>query len=399
MSDVEDFQVVKPKIKGFICTTAHPVGCMKSVERQLQYAGEHITQFGRYKNALVLGASSGFGLASRIALAKSNKTATVGVFLERAPRERRTGSPGHYATKAFADYCTKEGIYCKDFNADGFSNETRKQVADAIRSDMGKIDLLVYSLAAPRRTDPNTGETYSSVLKPIGKPYTSKTMSLLNGEISPVEITEASAEEIAGTVKVMGGDDWKIWVEFLKAEGLLSEGFVTVAYSYIGSELTYPIYKDGTIGAAKMDLEATARVIGEVLKSLKGHSLISVNKALITQASSAIPVVPLYLSLLYKVMKSQGLHEDCIAQMVRLFNEYLFKDLDSITLDNEGRIRIDDWELKPEVQKEVLRLWDEVTPENLSQLGDVAGVQSDYLKVFGFDYDDIDYGAAVNIAV
>jgi enoyl-[acyl-carrier protein] reductase/trans-2-enoyl-CoA reductase (NAD+) len=399
MSEVEDFQVVKPKIKGFICTTAHPVGCMKSVERQLQYASDHITQCGRYKNALVLGASSGFGLASRIALAKSNRTATVGVFLERAPRERRTGSPGHYATKAFAEYCAKEGIYCKDFNADGFSNDTRKQVAEAIRSDLGKIDLLVYSLAAPRRTDPNTGETYSSVLKPIGKTYNSKTMSLLNGEISPVEITEASADEIAGTVKVMGGDDWKIWVEFLKSEGLLSEGFVTVAYSYIGSELTYPIYKDGTIGAAKKHLESTARVIGEVLKPIKGHSLVSVNKALITQASSAIPVVPLYLSLLYKVMKSKGLHEDCIAQMVRLFNEYLFKDLDSISLDNEGRIRIDDWELKPEVQKEVLRLWDQVTPENLAQLGDVSGVQSDYLKVFGFDYEDIDYAEAVNIAV
>jgi enoyl-[acyl-carrier protein] reductase/trans-2-enoyl-CoA reductase (NAD+) len=399
MSDVEDFQVVKPKIKGFICTTAHPVGCMKSVERQLEYAGENIAQCGRYKNALILGASSGFGLASRIALAKSNKTATVGVFLERAPRERRTGSPGHYATKTFSDYCAKEGIYCKDFNADGFSHDTRKQVADAIRSDMGKIDLLIYSLAAPRRTDPDTGETYSSVLKPIGKTYTSRTMSLLNGEISPVEITEASAEEIAGTIKVMGGDDWKLWVEFLKDEGLLSEGFVTVAYSYIGSELTYPIYKDGTIGAAKKDLESKASEIGDILKPIKGHSLVSVNKALITQASSAIPVVPLYLSLLYKVMKSQGLHEDCIAQMVRLFNNYLFKDLDSIALDGEGRIRIDDWELKPEVQKEVLRLWDEVTSVNLAQLGDVSGVQSDYLRVFGFDYEDIDYGEAVNIAV
>jgi enoyl-[acyl-carrier protein] reductase/trans-2-enoyl-CoA reductase (NAD+) len=399
MSDVEDFQVVKPKIKGFICTTAHPVGCMKSVERQLQYAGDHIVPCGKYKNALILGASSGFGLASRIALAKSNRTATVGVFLERAPRERRTGSPGHYATNAFADYCAKEGIYCKDFNADGFSNDTRKQVAQAIRSDMGKIDLLVYSLASPRRTDPDTGETYSSVLKPIGQAYTSRTMSLLNGDISPVEITEASAEEIAGTVKVMGGDDWKLWIEFLKSEELLGEGFVTVAYSYIGSELTYPIYKDGTIGAAKKDLESKANEIADLLKPIKGHSLVSVNKALITQASSAIPVVPLYLSLLYKVMKSKGLHEDCIAQMVRLFNSYLFKDLDSLALDAEGRIRIDDWELKPEVQREVLRLWDEVTSENLAELGDVAGVQSDYLRVFGFDYDGIDYAEAVNIAV
>jgi enoyl-[acyl-carrier protein] reductase/trans-2-enoyl-CoA reductase (NAD+) len=399
MSESDDLQVIQPKIKGFICTTAHPVGCRKSVEQQLNYAGQNIVKSGRFKKALILGASSGFGLASRISLVKSNNTATVGVYLEREPIKRRTGSPGYYASQAFQEYCDQHNVYCRDFNADGFSNDTRKIVAETIKADLGKIDLLIYSLAAPRRTDPDTGEVYSSVLKPIGESYTSKSMSLVSGEITQVEIPAAAPEEISGTVKVMGGEDWVKWIEYLNDLGLLSEGFVTVAYSYIGSSLTYPIYKDGTIGTAKKDLEDKCLAIANILKPIHGHSFISVNKALITQASSAIPVVPLYLALLYRVMKDKGLHEDCIAQMVRLFNDYLFQDFSNLKLDEANRIRIDDWELKPEVQQEVMKLWQEVTNDNLKSLGDVAGVKSDYLKVFGFDYEDIDYTQAVNVAV
>jgi enoyl-[acyl-carrier protein] reductase / trans-2-enoyl-CoA reductase (NAD+) len=399
MNEKEDYQIIKPKIKGFICTTAHPKGCVKSVEKQIHYAQKNVKPNGRFKKALILGASSGFGLASRIVLAQANKASTIGVYLERPPRERRTGSPGYYASRAFAEHCQKESTYSRDFNADGFSTETLNEVASAIRKDLGKIDILVYSLAAPRRTDPETGETHSSVLKPIGQKYESRTMSLLNGAVTPIEIQEATPQEVASTVTVMGGADWRRWIEFLLKEDLLEKDFVSVAYSYIGSQLTYPIYKDGTIGAAKLDLEVKSKEINELLKKVNGKALVSVNKALITQASSAIPVVPLYLSLLYKVMKQKDIHEDCIAQITRLFNDYLHKDLNNIKLDSEGRVRIDDLELREDVQQEVLKLWDQVTPETLATLGDVQGVQSDYLRVFGFDYEEIDYSEAVNIAV
>jgi enoyl-[acyl-carrier protein] reductase/trans-2-enoyl-CoA reductase (NAD+) len=399
MSESEEFQVVTPKIKGFICTTAHPLGCQRNVEQQLSIAKETMKPFDKYSKVLILGASSGFGLSSRVSLAVGAKASTMGVFFEREPKGKRTGSPGYYNSKAFAEYCAREGLYCKDFNTDGFSNETREIVAQAIAEDFGKIDLLIYSLAAPRRTHPDSGETFSSVLKPIGQTYHSKTVDLVKGVISDVEIAPASEEEIAGTVRVMGGDDWIRWIDFLKQKDLLAEGFDTVAFSYIGSELTYPIYKDGTIGAAKKDLEASVARINEALASLSGRALVSVNKALITQASSAIPVVPLYLSLLYKVMKEKSVHEDCIHQMVRLFNDFLTVPADELKVDEAGRIRIDDLELREDVQQEVLDLWKKVSESNLESLSDLKGVRSDYLKIFGFDHEEINYDQAVNIAV
>jgi len=356
----------------------------------------HITSKGRLTNGpkkvLVIGASTGYGLASRIAAAFGSGASTIGLFFEKPGSEDRPGSAGWYNSIAFEQEAAKSGLYAKSLNGDAFSDEIKKRTVDLIQADLGQVDLVVYSLASPKRTNPRTGTTHKSCLKPIGRSYTSKTLDTDRGEVSEICIDPASEEEVADTRAVMGGEDWKWWIEALREGGVLAPGAQTVAYSYIGPELTFPIYRNGTIGQAKEDLESTAKGLHEQLSATGGSAWVSINKALVTQASSAIPVVPLYISLLYKVMKGKDLHEGCIEQIQRLFADQLYSD-GGPTLDEAGRIRIDDWEMKPEVQAEVETLWPQVTTENLKELSDFTGYQQEFLKLFGFGLEGVDYEA------
>ena len=383
--------IIKPKTRGFICTTAHPDGCAAHVQSQIDYVKGQAPLENGPQNVLVLGSSTGYGLASRIVPAFGSGAATLGVFFEKPGRENRTGSAGWYNSTAFEAAATEAGLYARSLNGDAFSDELKEQAINKIRGEMGQIDCVIYSLASPRRTDPKTGDTYRSCLKPIGQSYTNKNINTDKKEISEITIEPASQEEIDHTVKVMGGEDWEMWMDALSAAGVLADDCTTVAYSYIGPELTHPIYKDGTIGRAKIDLEEACARIGGKLAEKGGRAFVSVNKAVVTQASSAIPVVPLYISLLFKVMKEAGTHEDCIEQVQRLFGERLYGG--SPDVDEAGRIRIDDWEMRPEIQDAVVAAWEQVTTENLDEHGDFAGYQENFLRLFGFGLDGVDYEA------
>src|SRR5690606_7330032 len=347
--------IITPRTRGFICLTSHPKGCEQNVIDQIEYIRSKGT-IGGPKKVLVIGASTGFGLASRITSAFGSGAATLGVFFEKPPEEGRPATPGWYNSAYFEQEAHKAGLYAKSINGDAFSNEIKRKTLDLIKADLGQIDLLIYSLASPVRTHPDTGERFRSVLKPIGAGFKNKTVDFHTGTVSDISIEPASGDDVENTVAVMGGEDGKMWVDALKEEGLLAAGCKTVAYSYIGPSLTEAVYRKGTIGRAKDDLEATAFTISDSLRSIDGKAYVSVNKALVTQASSAIPVIPLYISLLYKVMKEKGIHEGCIEQIQRLFQDRLYAD--STPTDDQGRIRIDDWEMRDDVQAEVARLWE-----------------------------------------
>ena len=380
--------IIEPRTRGFICTTAHPTGCAENVKAQIEYIKSKGQNEGP-KKVLVIGASTGFGLASRITSAFGSNASTIGVFFEKPPSEGRTASTGWYNTAAFETEAHKEGLYAKSINGDAFSNEIKEKTLQLIKADLGKIDMVVYSLASPVRTHPETGVRYKSTLKPIGNSYTNKTVDFHTGEVKEITIEPAVGDDIANTVTVMGGEDWQMWINALKDADLLSENFKTVAYSYIGPKLTEPVYRKGTIGMAKDHLEETAFTITDSLKSINGKAYISVNKALVTQSSSAIPVIPLYISLLYKIMKKEEIHEGCIEQIHRLYKERLF--LDTIPTDEQGRIRIDDWEMRADVQEKVAKLWQEATTENLSEIGDLEGYRTDFFNLFGFHIEGVDY--------
>jgi len=380
--------IVAPKIRGFICTTAHPDGCAANVRSQIDYVKSKAPLAKPPKNVLVIGASTGYGLASRIVPAFGGGAATLGVFFEKPGIAKKTGSAGWYNSVAFEEAAHAEGLYAKSFNGDAFSNDMKARVVDAIREDLDQIDCVVYSLASPRRVDPNDGEVYRSVLKPIDAPYRQKNLNTDTGEVGEIEIEPATTEEIEHTVKVMGGEDWELWMRALSEAGVLADRATTVAYSYIGPELTFPIYTNGTIGRAKEHLEQSAARLNAQFGD--GTARVSVNKALVTQASSAIPVVPLYISLLYKVMKERGNHEGCIEQIQRLFGEHLASGK-APALDDKGRIRIDDLEMGADVQSAVAEAWEKVTTENLSELSDFSGYKKEFLRLFGFGLEGVDY--------
>ncbi|WP_281234216.1 enoyl-ACP reductase FabV [Flavobacterium gelatinilyticum] len=389
--------IIEPRMRGFICLTAHPTGCEQNVKNQIEYVKSKGAIAGA-KKVLVIGASTGFGLASRITSAFGSDAATIGVFFEKPPLEGKTASPGWYNSAAFEKEAHKAGLYAKSINGDAFSNEIKRETLDLIKADLGQVDLVIYSLASPVRTNPNTGVTHRSVLKPIGQTFTNKTVDFHTGNVSEVSIAPANEEDIENTVAVMGGEDWAMWIEALKNENLLAEGATTIAYSYIGPELTEAVYRKGTIGRAKDHLEATAFTISDSLQSIGGKAYVSVNKALVTQASSAIPVIPLYISLLYKIMKEEGIHEGCIEQIQRLFQDRLYNGTD-VPVDEKGRIRIDDWEMREDVQAKVAELWKEATTETLPSIGDLAGYRNDFLNLFGFEFAGVDYQADTNEVV
>jgi enoyl-[acyl-carrier protein] reductase/trans-2-enoyl-CoA reductase (NAD+) len=387
--------IIEPRMRGFICLTAHPQGCEQNVINQINYVKSK-GKINGPKKVLIIGASTGFGLASRITSAFGSEADTIGVFFEKPPAPGKTASPGWYNSAAFEQQALKAGLYAKSINGDAFSDEIKQKTLELIKADLGQIDLVIYSLASPKRMHPKTGVLHSSVLKPIGDDiFTNKTVDFHTGIVSEISIAPASEEEIAHTIAVMGGEDWGMWIDELKSRDLLAPGAKTVAYSYIGPTVTEAVYRKGTIGRAKDHLEATAFSITDKLKDINGKAFVSVNKALVTQASSAIPVIPLYISLLYKVMKERGTHEGCIEQIQRLFSERLYIDHQTPT-DAEGRIRIDDMEMADDVQAEIALLWAEATDENLPLIGDLPGYKKDFLNLFGFDMAGVDYGKETN---
>ena len=386
--------IIEPRMRGFICLTAHPKGCEQNVKNQIEYVKSK-GKINGPKRVLVIGASTGFGLASRITSAFGSDAATIGVFFEKAPSEGKTASPGWYNSAAFEQEAQKAGLYAKSINGDAFSNEVKQQTIEMIKADLGQIDLIIYSLASPVRQHPVTGVLHRSTLKPIGSTFTNKTVDFHTGNVTNVSIEPANDEDITNTVVVMGGEDWSMWMDALKGAGVLAEGATTIAYSYIGPEVTEAVYRKGTIGRAKDHLEATAFEITEKLKDINGKGYVSVNKALVTQASSAIPVIPLYISLLYKIMKAEGIHEGCIEQIQRLYAERLHTG-NAVPTDDKGRIRIDDWEMRAGVQERIAKLWLESTTETLVELGDLAGYKQDFLNLFGFGFKGVDYQADVN---
>ena len=388
--------IVKPRIRGFICTTAHPLGCAAHVDQQIDYVTEHSeASSGAFQNVLVLGCSGGYGLASRIVAGFGCGAATLGVSFEKAPTQSKTASAGWYNNKAFEARATQQGLYAKTLDGDAFSDAMREQVLETIKADLGQIDLVVYSLASPVRQHPKTEVLHRSSIKPLGEVLDIKTVHVEKGEVSNVALEPATEQEIADTVTVMGGEDWQYWIDALLAADLLAPKAKTVAYTYIGSELTWPIYWEGTLGKAKADLDRASGEIQQKLQSIGGDARVAVLKAIVSQASAAIPVVPLYAALLFQVMKEQGSHEECIEHIDRLFVSQLLTGT-SMRLDDSGRIRVDDLELAEPVQAEVKRRWPLVDTENLPQLGDLAGFRADFLKIFGFGIDGVDYDADVD---
>ncbi len=386
--------IIKPKVRGFICTTAHPAGCAKRIQEQIDYVkAQGLTDPGP-KHALVIGASTGYGLASRVVAAFGYGAATIGVFFEKEAEKKRTASSGWYNSVAFEEKAQEAGIYAKSFNGDAFSDAMKQKVCAAIKNDWGKVDLVVYSLAAPRRVHPKTGEIAKSALKPKDGEYTNQSIDLSKDKLETVTLPVATQDEIDQTISVMGGEDWEMWINALEKEDLLAKGAMTVAYSYIGPQLTKAVYRQGTIGAAKEHLEATSKKLDERLKANNGRALISVNKALVTQSSSAIPFIPLYFILLKKVMLSKNVEEDCIHQMSRLFSAGLYQN-GAIPVDENGFIRMDDKEMLEDVQKEVNAHWENLNEDNLHEYADLKGYHKDFLKLFGFGFDDVDYEADV----
>jgi enoyl-[acyl-carrier protein] reductase/trans-2-enoyl-CoA reductase (NAD+) len=385
--------VIKPKVRGFLCTTTHPIGCDANVKRQIELVQSKGTVADGPKRVLVLGASTGYGLASRITAAFGSGASTLGVFFEKEGKERKPGTAGWYNSAAFHRYAEEAGLYAKSANGDAFSDDVKAQVIDVIKEDLGQVDLVVYSLAAPRRTHPKTGVVHSSTLKPIGSAATQKGVNTDKGTIQEFHLEAASQEEIDNTVAVMGGEDWQMWIEALADAGVLAEGAKTTAYTYIGEKITWDIYWHGTIGAAKQDLDKRVMDIRARMASIGGDARVSVLKAVVTQASSAIPAMPIYLAILFKVMKAKGTHEGCIEQIDRLFREVMYGDK---ALDDEGRQRVDDLELLPEVQAEVAELWSQIGTDNLNELSDFAGYREEFLQLFGFEVPGVDYDADVD---
>ncbi len=400
--------VIKPMIRSNICINSHPAGCAKETERQIEYAKSQKAKRGIKtvkeggkgpKTVLVLGCSTGYGLGSRIAAAFEYGADTIGVSFEKEASEKRGGTPGWYNNKAFDRAAQKEGLKTVTINADAYSDECRKTVIDQVKAWGTKFDLIVYSLASPVRTDPDTKVMYKSVIKPVGQPYGGAALDMMTGKLSEMTAEPAQGDEIPNTVKVMGGEDWERWIKQLSEADVLAQGCRTVAYSYIGPKLSHPIYRDGTIGAAKKDLEARAKNIDKALKAVGGAAYVSVNKGLITRSSSVIPIIALYLGALFKVMKAKGTHEGCIEQMERLFAERLYTGADNgagtVPVDSENRIRIDDWELAADVQAEVDKIMPNITEANVEQVIDLAGIRHDFLAINGFDVEGIDYGKDV----
>ena len=386
--------IIEPKIRGFICTTSHPVGCEENVRRQIAYVKEQGKTEGP-KKVLVIGASAGYGLSSRIEAAFGCGAATIGVIFDKPASGKRTGTAGWYNTAAFEKCAAEEGLYAKTINGDAFSKEVKEETIALIRKDLGQVDMVVYSLAAPRRAMED-GTVYSSVLKTTGEAYTNKTIDLKTRTISDVTIEPATEEEIHNTVKVMGGEDWEDWIRALRSAGVLAQGAITLAYSYIGPQLTHPMYYDGSIGAAKQHLYETARRL--TASDLDVRAYVSVNKALVTQSSAAIPIVPLYISILYKIMKKAGTHEGCIQQMERLFREKLFGSQGPVVDENQ-LIRMDDWEMREEIQREVAQDWESVDTATVQSLCDIDGYWEDFYQIFGFAVPGVDYDADVEIQV
>jgi enoyl-[acyl-carrier protein] reductase/trans-2-enoyl-CoA reductase (NAD+) len=397
--------MIKPKVRGGICMNAHPAGCAREVRNQISTARSQLGSGAEAsavssaggtapKTVLVIGGSTGYGLSSRIAAAFGYGAETISVSFEREPTEKKPATPGWYNTAAFDREAEKAGIPALSFYGDAFSHAMKQQVAEALRERGSKVDLLVYSLASGMRPDPDSDEVFRSALKPIGAPYTTVSLDFMKETLSETTLEPANDEEIRQTVKVMGGEDWQLWTEALQKEGLLADDFTTVAYSYIGPEVTHPIYRSGTIGKAKEHLEGTARELHDRLGS-GGSAYVSINKAVVTRASAVIPAVPLYISLLFSVMKEQGLHEGCQEQMNRLLGERIYTD-GAVPTDDEGRIRLDDWEMREDVQREVGRRWDTVNEENLHDYADIAGYRSDFLRLHGFDVPGVDYEQEVD---
>ena len=386
--------IIKPRVRGFMCVTTHPVGCEANVQQQIAYVKAGGAIANGPKNVLILGASTGYGLASRIVSAFGSAAKTLGVFFEKEGTADKPGSAGWYNSAAFHKFAEAEGLYAKSINGDAFSDEIKQRVIDAIKQDMGKVDLVIYSLAAPRRTHPKTGVVHNSTLKPIGKDLTQNGVDTDKEIIKEFTLTAASQEEIDNTVAVMGGEDWQMWIDALAEAGVLADGAKTTAFTYLGEKVTWDIYWDGTIGAAKKDLDKRVIDIRAKLAAIGGDARVSVLKAVVTQASAAIPVMPLYLALLFKVMKAQGTHEGCIEQVDGLFRDSLYGA--APVLDSEGRLRADLKELEPSVQDQVSALWPQVNSDNINELSDFAGYKHEFMKLFGFEVDGVDYEADVN---
>lgn len=386
--------IIKPRTRGFICTTSHPAGCAAQVQEQIDYV-QSKPQIQGPKNVLVIGASTGYGLAARITAAFGARANTIGVYRPSSGSEKRTASAGWYNSAAFEQAAQEAGLKSFSVTGDAFAKETKERVIEVIKKELGKVDLVVYSVASARKTDSQTGEVYNSVLKPIGKTFTNKTVNFHTGEVTEVTLEPATEKEIQDTVAVMGGDDWEDWIRALRGAEVLTEDVTTISYSYIGSEITQDIYRDGSIGRAKDHLEATALKMNDELKSTGGRAYVVVSKGLVTQSSSAIPVVPLYISSLYKIMKEKGIHEGTIEQSYRLFADRLYVEGDT-PVDDSGRIRIDDWELREDVQAEVVKLWDSVTSDNIYELTDLEGYRREFFQLFGFETEGVDYEAEVD---
>lgn len=387
--------IINPKVRGFVCVTAHPTGCAAHVKEWIDYTKSQPKTENGPKNVLIIGASTGYGLASRISATFGSGSNTLGVFFERQSERGRTATAGWYNSVAFEKEAKAAGVYASSINGDAFSNEIKEQAIERIKADMGKIDLIVYSLASPRRTDPSTGITHKSVLKPIGNDYTNKYLDTDKKSIQDATVEAATDEDIQNTVKVMGGEDWELWVQALLEADLLAEGCKTVAYDYIGPKVTWPIYKDGTIGQAKLDLRRACKANNERLASINGTSFVSVNKAVVTQASSAIPGVNLYITVLFKIMKELGGHEGCIEQICRLMNDRLYNKGET-PVDELGLIRMDDWEMEPKIQDLVSEIWPKIVTETIDEYCDFDGYQADFLKLFGFGFPEVDYTADVD---
>jgi len=389
--------IIKPKIRGFICTTTHPVGCEQNVKEQIALTQSQGEIINGPKRVLVIGSSSGYGLASRITAAFGSGASTIGVFFEKPAREKKSGTAGWHNAAAFDKLAHEAGLYAKSLNGDAFSHEAKNKTIELIKEDLGQIDLVVYSLASPVRKLPDSGETIRSVLKPIGQTYTTTAVDTNKDSLFESTVEPATDEEIAATVKVMGGEDWELWINALSDAGVLADGCKTVAYGYIGTELTWPIYWDGALGEAKKDLDRAAKELNNKLQSINGSANIAVLKSVVTQASSAIPVMPLYIAMVFKKMREQGVHEGCIDQINRMFRERLYKaDGNAAEVDEDNRLRLDDWELRDDIQSHCRELWPQLTDENLAELTDYNLYKAEFLKLFGFGVEGIDYDADVN---
>lgn len=388
--------IIKPRVRGFMCITTHPVGCEANVKAQIDYIKAQAPIDGP-KRVLVIGSSTGYGLAARIGAAFGGGASTLGIFFEKEGTEKKPGTAGWYNSAAFHKFAEADGLYAKSINGDAFSDEIKQKTIETIKADLGQVDLVIYSLASPRRQHPKTGEVFNSTLKPIGKDVTLRGINTDKEEIQEFSLEAASDEDISNTVAVMGGEDWQMWMDALSEAGVLSEGAKTTAFTYVGEKVTWDLYWDGTIGQAKKDLDKKVIGIREKLAASGGDARVSVLKAVVTQASSAIPIMPLYLSLLFKAMKEDGSHEGCIEQLYRLYTECLYSD--TPRLDVEGRLRVDELELRPEIQDKVAEAWSQITTENLAELTDFQEYKHEFLNLFGFDIEGVDYDADVNPVV